>query len=157
MLFAHGWAIIQSSREIYTNAKPGDLDEIDEKLAINDKKLHNDFKVWISENKDQYLVYSFHEYLNHCNGFLQFTIARNHRSSCIWDLINWLASSSSGTYGITYVHDDEDIIGLNQYGRGKNDYSNEFRVWRVLKGEVMELEDKFLSPIVPTILPNFDS
>ena len=39
-------------------------------------------------------------------------------------------------------------------GRSGADYSNEFRVWRLLHGAVEELADPFLSPVIGRIDPN---
>jgi hypothetical protein len=86
---------------------------------------------------------------------LQFCTNRNHRgSSAVWGLMEWLAANASGAYGLVYVHDDEDSVGNQSYGRGEVDHSNEFRVWRILNGNLEEHSDPFLSPIVPTVDPN---
>jgi hypothetical protein len=71
---------------------------------------------------------------------------RNHRYEPVIDLFRWLAAELPLAYGLLYVHDDEDA------GRGA-DHSNEFRVWRVARGEFRECADAFLSPYIPTVEP----
>jgi hypothetical protein len=71
------------------------------------------------------------------------------------DVLRWLAATGPGSYGLVYVHDDEDVGDAGRLrGRDGTDRSNEFRVWRLLGGTVEELADPFLSPIVPRIDPN---
>jgi hypothetical protein len=65
---------------------------------------------------------------------------RNHRFEPVIDLFRWVAESLPLSFGLLYVHDDE------QQGRG-----NEFRVWRLAKGELKENDDPFLSPVIPTV------
>ncbi len=68
--------------------------------------------------------------------------------------MGWIAKYGVGSYSLVYVHDDEDSIGVKHYGRGQADYTNVFRVWRILGGKVGELKDPFLSPIVPRVNPS---
>ena len=72
-------------------------------------------------------------------------------------MLEWLAKSSESTYGIVFVHDDEDLKTVKHYGRGTEDHSNSYRIWRILNQQIEELEDPFLSPIVPRILPGFEA
>lgn len=109
----------------------------------------------MDENAGPLIAWSLTDQLNNHSGLLQFSVSKNHRSTPMWDMLNWLCSRSDGVYGLVYVHDDEDLLGMHHYGRGDKDNSNEFRVWRLLKGQLQEFDDPFLSPIVPTILPNF--
>lgn len=44
------------------------------------------------------------------------------------------------SYGLLHVHDDEDFA-----------HGNEFRVYRMVRGQVTECADPFLSPVVPTV------
>jgi hypothetical protein len=69
-------------------------------------------------------------------------------------MMTWIAENGPGSYGLFYVHDDEDLIEVKYYGRGEQDFSNEFRVHRIANGQVTELADPFLSPIVPTLNPS---
>ena len=157
MLIAHGWAVLQSSRIKYANPNPDEWFILDEESKKADETLWRNFRLWMKENEDPFMVWQLTERLNNEHGLLQFAVSRNHRGSSLWEMLRWLANNSDGTYGIVFVHDDEDIAENKDYGRGDNDYSNRFRVWRVLKGELLEFDDPFLSPIVPTILPNFEA
>ncbi len=68
--------------------------------------------------------------------------------------MRWIAANGAGSYGLVFVHDNEDDGTNTDYGRGDADHSNALRIWRILNGQVEELDDPFLSPIVPTINPN---
>jgi len=72
---------------------------------------------------------------------LQFHAASNHRTSAFWQLANFIAKQSNGSFGVLYVHDDEDIGGRT----GRN-YSLFFRVWRILDGVLSEHGDQLFSP-----------
>ena len=73
----------------------------------------------------------------------------NHRSEYVMDLFRWIAENASGSYGLLYIRDDED------QDRG-GDYGNEFRVWRLCRGDLSELSDPFLSPAIPTVEDPYD-
>ncbi len=74
---------------------------------------------------------------------------RNHRYEPVVDLFRWMASELPYSYGLLYVHDDEDIH------RGA-ERDNEFRVWRLARGEFGEFADSFLSPYIPTVEPPWE-
>jgi hypothetical protein len=80
------------------------------------------------------------------NGLHTLTIFghNNHRQESVIDLFRWVAMNSRGSYGLLFIHDDED------YKRG-GDYTNQFRVWKLALGELEELDDPFLSPYIPTV------
>lgn len=65
---------------------------------------------------------------------------RNHRYEPVIDLFRWLATELPDSYGLLYIHDDEDF-----------NFSNDFRVWRLARGNCDELADPFLSPYLPTV------
>jgi hypothetical protein len=65
---------------------------------------------------------------------------RNHRFRPVIELFRWVASELPDSYGLLYVHDDE-----------ADGQDNEFRVWRLARGEFAELADPFLSPYIPTV------
>jgi Immunity protein 7 len=68
----------------------------------------------------------------------------NHRQQPVIDLFKWVSENARGSYGLLYIHDDED------FKRG-NDYTNHFRVWKMALGQLQELDDPFLSPYMPTV------
>ena len=69
---------------------------------------------------------------------------RNHRYEPVIELFRWMAAELPGSYGLLYVHDDED-------GRRGSEFGNEFRVWRLARGRCEEMADPFLSPYIPTV------
>jgi hypothetical protein len=73
----------------------------------------------------------------------------NHRQEWVIDIFRWLAANASGAYGLLYVRDDEDC------NRGDN-FANVFRVWRLARSELVEVNDLFLSPCVPTVEDPYD-
>lgn len=157
MLLAHGWAVLQSSRDRYADADPEKVNALDEQSLAEDQFLWEEFGVWMQSNEDPFMVLSFTKQLNNHHGLLHFAVSRNHRSTKMWDMLKFLAASSTGTYGLVYVYDNEDTKGNTKYGRGLVDHSNEYRVWRILQGELLEFDDPLLSPIVPRILPSFEA
>lgn len=66
----------------------------------------------------------------------------NHRTENGIEFFKWISKISKGSYGILYVQDDED------YERGNE---NKFKVWCMKKGNVIELDDTFLSPMNPEV------
>ena len=157
MLNAHGWIIVRTSRERYGDPELT-IDEmvevLDDAVRIKDEALWQQLRGWLEEKADPGLKWQFTERFNAVSGLLQLTVSRDHRASCIWDLMRWIAANGSGSYGLIHVHDDEDTEANADYRRGDADHSNAFRVWRILNGKVEELDDPFLSPIVPTVNPN---
>ncbi len=74
---------------------------------------------------------------------------RNHRYEPVIDLFRWVATELPYSYGLLYVQDDE------EHSRG-GDYENEFRVWRLARGQFEEMTDPFLSPYIPTVEPPWE-
>lgn len=154
MLVGYGWCVIRSSREPYRDADIDSVDEIDDAVDAADSALWVQFRQWMESNGECFIKWDLHEQLNNHRGILIFCVSRNHRSSSVWDMIRWIAEHGSGSYGLFYVHDDEDKAGNDTYGRGIDDFSNVFRVHRIANGIVTEMSDPFLSPIVPTLNPS---
>ncbi len=69
---------------------------------------------------------------------------RNHRNPDVIDLYHSLAAHDPDAYGLLYVWDQEDR-------REGGAYTNRFRVWRLVRGKLVELDDSFLSPCIPTL------
>ena len=59
----------------------------------------------------------------------------------IINLYNFVAEISPGSYGLLYVHDDEDMNG--------ND--NSFSVFVLTRGSLRRHKDPFLSPFIPVV------
>jgi hypothetical protein len=115
-------------------------------LAQADKLLWDELELWLKNCDDPWLKWQFERRNNNHTGLLQLNTSRNHRASRVWELLEFLAKSSTDTYGILYVNDDEDIEGLTHYGRGDANYQNVFRVWSLKSGQLAEHADPFLSP-----------
>lgn len=64
---------------------------------------------------------------------------RNHRYQPVITLFREVAAMLPDSYGLLYVHDDEDL------SRGGN-YTDTFRVWRVARGELAEVADSHQLP-----------
>jgi hypothetical protein len=65
---------------------------------------------------------------------------RNHRYQPALELFEWVARELPDSYGLLYVLDDE-----------RASTENEFRVWRLARGEFSEHADPFLSPYIPKV------
>ncbi len=138
MLVGYGWCVLRSSREPYRAANIDSVDEIDDVIDAADRNLWSRFRQWMASNDECYIKWDLHEELNNHRGILMFCVSRNHRSSFVWEMIQWIAENGGGSYGLIYVHDDEDQVGNMNYGRGTEDFSNVFRVHRIANGVVTE-------------------
>ncbi|MEM6844317.1 MAG: Imm7 family immunity protein [Bacteroidota bacterium] len=128
MIQINGWAEIRESFN-----EEGE----DEKLL---DEITNKIRAKIAEMNYSNEVYD----LRRLNGviYLTITVSHNHRQEHPIEFFKWVASIAVGSYGLLYVQDDEDIERGNE---------NKFKVWRMKKGNVDELDDPFLSPIIPEI------
>ncbi len=70
---------------------------------------------------------------------------RNHRFDPVIDIFRWIAENLPDSYGLLYVHDDED----HRVSEPESD--NCFRAWRLARGRLSEKDDPFLSPYIPTV------
>lgn len=153
MLTAYGWIVVQASQDAYAEVRdPTQLDAIDKATDAANEDLWTELRAWLAKHGAD-LNYNFKEAHNWATGVLLFSVSTNHRSSSLWDLLDWIVEHGPGSYGLVYVHDDEDVPTNRTPGRGEGDHSNEFRVWRVAAGSLEELTDPFLSPIVPRVTP----
>ena len=75
---------------------------------------------------------------------VQISGQHNHYAAYVLGLFQGLAELAPGSYGLLYVHDDEDL-------REGQRWRNHFRVWRLCRGQLTEHDDSFLSPFVPTV------
>ena len=128
--------------------------EIDARIEVADKELWAAFEQWMGGHETPWLKWHLHEHLNNHAGILLFCISRNHRGSPVWEMLRWITDHGPGSYGLFYVHDDEDIVDASRFGRGiTTDYNNLFRVHRILNEALTELDDPFFGPITPNIDP----
>lgn len=152
-LFGAGWCVLRSSRDAWASATVDEVVALNEVHRLQDEQLWQQFRLWMEEHKSPWILWQLYEHHNNHDGFLHFYISRNHRSSPVWEMLQWIADNGKDSYGLFYVHDDEDVVQeLHRYSRGTTEnYDNVFRVHRILKGVVTELPDPFFGPIVPNI------
>jgi len=124
----HGWAVLR----YHTH---------DTDIRLQDKAF-NDFKQYINDADPMK-----NSIIKRHNGLDSFLISglHNHKSEYIIEIFKWIAKNISGSYGLLYIHDDEDL---------END--NKFIVWKLARGEVKKTNDLFLSPYVPTVEDEYD-
>jgi hypothetical protein len=129
MIEYHGWVIIRD----HFNDLDQDIDE--DKMNGIVGRIRE--RIRPSINNEYYDLRTL-------NGSFHLTIdaAHNHRSDEPIEFFKWIADISLGSYGLLYVYDDED------HKRGNE---NKFKVWRMKKGQVDELDDVYLSPYFPTV------
>lgn len=151
MLLATGWFVVQVLRPGYADAVADSLDALDHAYDAQDEQLWSALELQLQQlqQKDPFLHCQWHRRLNNARGLLQIAVSRNHRSGSVWDLLDWLAQSSPGNYGLLYVHDDEDVAGARA---GGGDFANVLRVWRLRRGQLSEHADALLSPLVPAVI-----
>jgi hypothetical protein len=145
MFLAVGWAVIQSSRAAYSSAALEQLDALDEEILAADQALHDKLRDWFELNGSGWIKWQFSEIINNHRDILQFHTSRNHRPASVWSLMEFIAEQSPGSYGVVFVHDDED-----NGARMSNDFSQSFRVWRILDGQITEHADPLFSPFSST-------
>jgi len=129
MVELHGWATI---REGYTadceEEKTGDivslLSQEVSRIGLDEPLLHI-----VQNNGEAFLTVT--RLTNHFSGVVQE----------ILDLFMRIAVIAPGSYGLLYLHDDED----------GNGWMNDFQVYVLAKGVVTKRRDPFLSPCIPTV------
>lgn len=75
--------------------------------------------------------------------FIEFSRYANHRSGDVMDLLSLFETVgriAEGSYGLLYMHDDED-----------REHYNDFVVYRLARGRVTVFQDSFLSPLIPVV------
>jgi hypothetical protein len=161
MLFAIGWAVAQSSRAGYRQLESPELsdeqrsaleDSLDEASAMADANLFGELDALLANFSAPDLDWKFVRQINNHSGILQFVSSRNHRGSepTAVSILRWLAAKGPSSYGLVYLHDDEDH-GQSSISRGRDgeDHTAEFRVWRLVDGAVEELADPLLRGVRP--------
>ncbi len=78
------------------------------------------------------------------NHYIALNAFQNHEAGLTERLLQfyrYVAEEAVGSYGLLYIHDDEDTGGAD----------NEFHVYVLAKGRIEKKRDTFLSPCIPTI------
>jgi len=128
MIEFNGWAIIHESfKEEDDDDKL--LEEIIQQIKLKIEELDYDNEVYT---------------LKALNGTYHLSIManHNHRTEHVIEFFKWISDLSKGSYGILYVQDDEDLERGNE---------NNFKIWSMKKGKVVELDDVYLSPMNPEV------
>lgn len=147
MLLGFGWCQLRSSREPYRNATLDEVDAVDAAVKRADAELFDKFECWLKQNDDPWLQIQFSRELNNHTGLVTFAVSRNHRTSAVWTMLDWIRDNGPGSYGLFYCHDDEDGPGSYEGRQPPMDYDNVFRVHRLLAGRLDELDDPFFGPV----------
>ena len=127
----HGWAVIRSNWEDDDNYEENTarlFENLKEKISSLSESMRKSFSYSEMNEMSAILVSGF----------------RNHRQPEVIEVFEWLAEQSNSSYGLLYVHDDED------HERGA-DYENVFRAYRLVRGHLVECDDPFLSPVIPIL------
>lgn len=90
---------------------------------------------------DDFVQWTLTEQSNNDRGVLVFSVSRNHRTSGVWAMLDWIAVHGPGSYGLFYVHDDE-LAGVD---------GNRYRVHRLLHGVITDMDDPFFPDVVPAL------
>lgn len=131
------------------------VDRIDASVALQDEQLANQLLAWLGDPSNRRdFIWSLKPIQWSDAKVLLYTASRNHRTSRLWDFHDWIVANAPGSYGLTYVHDDEDDGTYRPDRRSGVDRTGVFRVFRIANGKIDECDDPFLSPIIPTINPN---
>lgn len=152
-MLGFGWCHLRSSREALRNASVEDVDHIDKEIEQADELLFANFRKSMETIGGSFLQWQFHEQLNNDNGLLTFCVSRNHRTSNVWDMLNWIATNGPGSYGLFYCHDDEDGMNSTSSRNPPMDFDNVYQVHRILNGKILELSDPFFGMIEGNIDP----
>ena len=116
-MLGFGWCHLMTSREQLRDAALEDVKPIDESIDRADTAMFEKFRSWMSEQDDPFFVWNLLEkHNNHC-GLLTYSLSRNHRSSVVWSMLDWIVENADGSYGLFYCYDDEDTMDRNAYGR----------------------------------------
>ncbi len=135
----HGWVTIRVD----------DQDDPDmDGISRREEKAVRRLRKAIQEADDEFSLFNLRQTSNGMIVLFAHGL-RNHRYEPVIDLFRWVATELPYSYGLLYVHDDED------QNRG-GDYENEFRVWRLARGHFEEMSDPFLSPYIPTVEPPWE-
>ena len=108
MMIGFGWIHLQTSREVYNSTSISEISAIDDQIESFDDRMFNNFRSWINQQGDPFFLWNLADHNNNHCGLLTFSLSRNHRTSVVWDVLDWVIQNAPGSYGLFYCHDDED-------------------------------------------------
>lgn len=126
----HGWITIR--------VKENDSESI-EATTLRENRAIEQVRAAISNASNNFSFFDVRRTSN-CMIVLMAHGLRNHRYQPLIELFEQIAQMLPDSYGLLYVHDDEQ--------KGSD---NAFRVWRLALGRFTEHDDPFLSPYFPTV------
>ncbi|SEB20862.1 Imm7 family immunity protein [Paenibacillus sp. 276b] len=129
----HGWATIRESASF-------EEDEDQYELVIQQLKEYVQELEWPSGVLD----------LRAVNGDFQLWIAglNNHKPVSKYDpteVLKKVGEIAPGSYGVLYVRDSDDL-----------EFSNQFKVYSLIRGGITEHHDTFLSPFIPKLEDDYE-
>jgi hypothetical protein len=149
-----GWCHLRSDREPLRNATLNEVVSLEALMDQADRELWQNFRDWMATLNEPFIQWQFFEALNNHQGLLTYCVSRNHRTSGVWSMLEWIAKNGPGSYGLFYCHDDEDSMNGRVDGRNPPmDCDNLFRVHRMMHGHLTELNDPFFGLIEGNIDP----
>ncbi len=153
-MLGFGWCHLLTSRDALKDADEDDVQYIDLAIDEADSAMFKAFREWMGDQQDPFLKWHLDEQNNNHSGLLTYSLSRNHRSSLVWNMLEWIRSNASSSYGLFYCHDDEDVMDRGAYDRfPEQDHDNVFRVHRLKNGLIEELQDPFFGVIEGDLLP----
>ncbi|MBP8002467.1 MAG: hypothetical protein KA314_23600 [Chloroflexi bacterium] len=130
----HAWATIRVE----------DNDEDLDVLTAREEKAIEQLKEVIEAADDKFSLFELTRTGNGMIVFLAHGLC-NHRYEPVLDVFRWITKSLPDSYGLLYIHDDED------HREGEPESDNCFRVWKMALGKLTEESDPYLSPYIPTV------
>lgn len=122
MVEIHGWITIRDDFKITETDKTEQVAKI---IKQEVKKLNMDVKWMNGECYMQFVLYSNH-WADDCDD--------------IFDIYKTIAYKAKGSYGLLYIHDDDNAESYN-----------EFIIYRLIRGKLEKFNDNLLSPFVPVV------
>jgi len=143
-----------SSREPLRSATLENVIKVEAAMDEADIDVYAEFREWMADQNDGLLSWNLHERLNFHHGVLTYSLARNHRTSLVWGMLEWIRTHAPGSYGLFYCYDDEDHMNRDAYGRKPTmDFDNVYRVHRLKGGVIEELPDPFFGQVYGDLFP----
>jgi Immunity protein 7 len=150
VLSGYGWCVLATPRTSVAAA----VELEDQRADVADAELRTKLRMWMAAHSSPWLKWELHDHLNNDSGVLVYALSRNHRSSEVWAMLDWIATNGTASYGLLYIHDDEDSRSRSLDQQVSADYSNVYRVHRLMHGVITEFDDPFFGDIIPNLRPD---
>ena len=139
MVELHGWITLRDSYDF--NIKEDEFDSEEDKEDILEKIVAE-----IGKYIDDLDFQPDEVVLRYLNGTPHISISMyknriTQEVENVFNLFQCVAEKAKGSYGLLYLHDDEDTSGKD----------NLFQVYVLARGAIKTTTDTFLSPLVPVV------